>query len=131
MFDTPASSFEESKDAVIAVGEAPPEKETRRKQRTQTSEKTRRQPNWHVIIWNDEVHTYEYVIELLVMIFGHSPEKAYQITLEVDKSGKGIAWTCHQELAELKRDQVLSYGADWRMQESKGPIRATIEPAPE
>jgi len=31
MFDTPASSFEESKDAVIAVVEAPPEKETRRK----------------------------------------------------------------------------------------------------
>jgi len=131
MFDTPSESNEEAGDAVIAVVTAPPENETRKERRTRTEEKTRREPNWHVIIWNDEVHTYEYVIELLMTLFGHSPEKAYQITREVDRSGKGIAWTCHQELAELKRDQILGYGADWRMQESEGSIRATIEPAPE
>ena len=94
MFDTPQ---EDSSDTVIAVVEAPPEKELSRKRATRTDEKTRREPNWHVIIWNDEVHTYEYVIELLMTLFGHSPERAYQITREVDKSGKGIAWTCHKE----------------------------------
>ena len=64
-------------------------------------------------------------------IFGHSFEKAYQITVAVDKQGKGIAHTTHKELAELKRDQILAYGPDWRMDNSLGSIRATIEPAPD
>jgi ATP-dependent Clp protease adaptor protein ClpS len=95
------------------------------------STKPKREPNYHVIIWNDETHTYEYVIELLMKIFGHSFEKALDITRLVDKTGKGIAFTTHKELAELKRDQILAYGPDWRMSISEGSIRASIEPAPE
>ena len=91
----------------------------------------KRQPPYHVIIWNDEVHTYEYVVELLMKIFGYSLEKAFQITRDVDIKGRGIAFTTHKELAELKRDQILSCGPDWRMAMSEGPIRATIEPAPD
>jgi ATP-dependent Clp protease adaptor protein ClpS len=110
----------------IAVEEAPAKPAAKR------AGKPKRQPNYHVIIWNDEEHSYEYVIELLMVIFGHSPERAFQITREVDKTGKGIAHTCHLELAELKRDQILAYGADWRMPKiSKGSIRATVEAAPE
>ena len=59
-------------------------------------------------------------------------EKAFQITKEVDMSGKGIAFTTHRELAELKCEQVLGFGADPRMPRvSKGSIKATVEPAPE
>lgn len=122
-------SMEESNSAVIAVEVAPPE--TGREHREQTERRTRKEPNYHVIIWNDEVHTYEYVIDLLMTIFGYNTEKAFQITKEVDVAGKGIAITCHKELAELKCEQILGFGADPRMAESKGPIRATIEPAPE
>ena len=69
---------------------------------------------------------------MLTKIFRHPFDRAVKITVEVDKVGKGIAWTGHLELAELKRDQILTYGADWRMpQVSTGSIRATIEPAPE
>jgi ATP-dependent Clp protease adaptor protein ClpS len=39
--------------------------------------------------------------------------------------------TTHKELAELKRDQILAYGADPRMEESKGSMRAIVEPAPQ
>ena len=121
-------AVQQSSNAVISVEVAP---ETERDHRTKRKDKPKQQPNYHVIIWNDEVHTYEYVIELLMQLFSHSFEKAYQITKEVDKAGKGIAWTCHMELAELKRDQILAYGPDWRMAQSKTSIRATIEPAPE
>lgn len=95
------------------------------------STRPKREPSWHVIIWNDETHTYEYVIELLMKLFGHSFEKALEIARLVDKTGKGIAFTTHKELAELKRDQVLAYGPDQRMSISEGSIRASIEPAPE
>jgi ATP-dependent Clp protease adaptor protein ClpS len=119
-------------DTVIAVvEEAPPKRQTERSRKTQKKDKPQRQPNYHVIIWNDEEHTYEYVIELLMKLFAHPFETAFQITHEVDHVGRGIAYTCHMELAELKRDQIHAYGADWRMANSRGPIRATIEEAPE
>ncbi len=124
-------NLEESNEAVIAVLDAPPEREEKRRHDPKEKNKNKREPNYHVIIWNDEEHSYGYVIEMLMKLFGHSYDVAYAITHEVDKSGKGIAWTCHQEIAELKRDQILAYGPDPTMKISKGSIRATIEPAPE
>ena len=125
-------AIDKSGGAVIAVLPAEPETKRERREKRHTSKEPRREPNYHVIIWNDEEHTYDYVIEMLMNIFAHTAERAFQITVEVDKAGKGIAVTCHKELAELKRDQVLAYGADPTMpEESKGSIRATIEPAPE
>ncbi len=96
---------------------------------TERRTRTRRQPLYHVVIWNDETHTYEYVIDLLMRLFGHPFEKAFVITDTVHHTGRGIAFTTHMELAELKRDQILAAGADWRMDVSTGPIRASIEPA--
>jgi len=126
MSDSSNDSLKQAEETPIAVEETPPKAEDR----AEKEEKTRKQPKYHVIIWNDEEHTYEYVIELLMRLFSHPFERAFQITHEVDRAGKGIAYTCHMELAELKRDQILAYGADWRMpQISRGSIRATIEPA--
>ena len=115
-----------AEEAAIAVMEEPKAKTAEGKS------KPKRQPPYHVVIWNDETHTYEYVIELLMRLFGHPFEEALVITDTVHNQGKGIALTTHKELAELKRDQVLAGGADWRMGAvSRGPIRATIEAAPD
>src|SRR5579884_2767236 len=92
---------EKEGEAGIAVVEAPPEEKVKREGKTKRKNKPKKQPNYHVIIWNDEEHTYEYVIELLMTLFAHSFETAFQITHEVDHAGKGIAYTCHKELAEL------------------------------
>jgi ATP-dependent Clp protease adaptor protein ClpS len=92
----------------------------------------KREPNYHVIVWNDEEHTFDYVIEMLVKICKHSLAKAYDVTWQIDHLGKGIACTCHRELAELKRDQIIHYGADAHLSDAKPTsMRATIEPAPE
>jgi len=129
MFDTPSSSQDSAGDAVIAVVEAPPEKE---KRRDRTENKRKLEPNYHVILWNDDDHSPEYVIEMMVVLFGHSVERSLQIAKEVHRSGKSVTWTCHRELAELKCDQILGFGADWRLpEESMGSMSATIEPAPE
>jgi len=127
MFDTEDNQT----DTMIAV-ELAPESDVQEARRSRTSTKPKQEPNYHVIIWNDEEHTYEYVIDLLTTVFKHSEHKALLITIEVDKVGRGIAWTCHKELAELKLEQVMGFGADPRMpKESNGSIRCTIEPAPE
>src|SRR3954464_13684868 len=100
----PLHDNQKEKDSDVLTLEPPPKKEKKARAKPKRKPPTpKRQPPYHVIIWNDEVHTYEYVIELLMTLFGHPVERAFQITEEVDKRGKGIAFTTHLELAELKR----------------------------
>lgn len=94
------------------------------------STQTRRQPPYNVIILNDEEHTFVYVIELLIKLFGHSLAAAEELTLKIHHTGRAIVYTTHKEKAELKRDQVLAYGPDPRMDLSRGPLGCYIEPAP-
>ena len=86
-------------------------------------------PQYHVVLLDDDDHTYDYVIELLMDVFNHSAETAYKMACEVDAAGRVIVDTTHKDRAELKRDQIHSYGADWRMARSKGSMSAIIEPA--
>ena len=99
--------------------------------RPQAEEKTRtqRQPPYHVIIYNDEEHTFEYVIGMLQKLFGHSLERAFLLTREADATGRAVVCTTSLERAELKREQIHAFGADPLMPRSKGPVRASIEPA--
>jgi ATP-dependent Clp protease adaptor protein ClpS len=84
---------------------------------------------YHVILLNDEDHTYEYVIEMLRKLFGVTETKAYSHAVEVDTRGTTILITCDLEKAELKRDQIHSYGPDHRMPRSLGSMAAVVEPA--
>jgi ATP-dependent Clp protease adaptor protein ClpS len=84
---------------------------------------------WHVVLLDDDDHTYDYVIEMLGKIFGHDVEKAYQMACEVDQTGRVIVDTTSLERAELKRDQIHAYGRDWRLERSAGSMSARIEPA--
>lgn len=94
-----------------------------------TRDKVRRQPPYHVILFNDDDHTYEYVIRMLGELFAHPQEKAFLMAKEVDSSGRVIVDTTTRERAELKRDQIHAYGPDPLIERCKGSMWATIEPA--
>jgi ATP-dependent Clp protease adaptor protein ClpS len=87
------------------------------------------EPPYHVILHDDDTHTYEYVIEMMMQIFGYDAKRGLSIALEVDTHGKVIVATCHKELAELRVEQIQCHGADPRMKESTGSMKATMEPA--
>lgn len=87
------------------------------------------QPPYHVILFDDDDHTYEYVIEMLCKLFGHPIERAFQMACEVDATGRVIVDTTTLERAELKRDQIHAYGADRRLPRCKGSMSSAIEPA--
>ncbi len=91
--------------------------------------KTRRQPLYHVVLLDDDEHTYAYVIEMLGRLFGHPAARGYQLACEVDATGRAIVETTSMERAELKRDQIRAYGADPRLERSRGSMAAVIEPA--
>src|SRR5437868_9776059 len=96
----------------------------------QEEHKTKRQPPYHVVLLNDDDHSYEYVIIMLQQLFGHPPERGYQLAKEVDTSGRVIVLTTTMEHAELKRDQIHAFGPDPLIARCKGSMSATIEPAP-
>lgn len=86
-------------------------------------------PPYHVVLIDDNDHTYDYVIEMLRKLFGHPLEQAYLMACEVDTTGRVIVDTTTKERAELKRDQIHAYGPDRRLQRCQGSMSAVIEPA--
>ncbi len=86
-------------------------------------------PLYNVVLLDDNEHTYDYVIEMLQRLFLFSQAKAFRHAVEVDTTGRSVLMTCELSEAEFARDQIQSYGADWRMPNSKGSMRAIIEPA--
>jgi len=91
--------------------------------------KSKKLPPFNVVLIDDNDHTYEYVIEMLRSLFGHSEEQAYKMAKEVDDGGRVIVFTTHRELAELKRDQIHAWGTDWRIASCRGSMTATVESA--
>jgi ATP-dependent Clp protease adaptor protein ClpS len=86
-------------------------------------------PLWHVVLLDDDDHTYEYVIEMLCKLFGHTVETSFRMAREVDETGRVIVETTILERAEFKRDQIHAYGHDWRLDRCKGSMSAILEPA--
>src|SRR5256885_729440 len=93
-------------------------------------ERTRRQPPYHVILLDDDDHTYEYVIAMLQQLFGHPREKGFQLAREVDTTGRAVVLTTSKEHAELKVEQIHTFGPDpFSTKNCQGSMSAYMEPA--
>lgn len=86
------------------------------------------EPPYHLILLDDQEHTYQYVVHMLGAIFGYSREKAYAIACIVDAEGRAILMTGAKGQLELKQEAVHAFGADPRMPDSKGSMSAILEP---
>jgi len=86
-------------------------------------------PLYRVVLLDDNDHTYDYVIEMLQRIFIFTLEQAYRHAEEVDRCGRTVLITCELGEAEFAREQIQSYGPDWRLERSKGSMSAVVEPA--
>jgi ATP-dependent Clp protease adaptor protein ClpS len=84
---------------------------------------------YHVVLLDDDEHTYDYVIEMLQKLFFLSLEMALQHAIEVDTTGRTVVITCERPEAEFARDQIHGFGADPRMPKSKGSMSAILVPA--
>jgi ATP-dependent Clp protease adaptor protein ClpS len=93
----------------------------------QSKKKPKRQPRYNVILWNDDDHSFDYVIEMMQKLFAHDEVRGFQIADTVHQQGKAIVLTTTMEHAELKRDQIHAYGPDKHIKRCKGSMSATIE----
>jgi ATP-dependent Clp protease adaptor protein ClpS len=56
----------------------------------------------NLIVWNDEVNTFEWVIETLVEVCGHTHEQAEQCSLFIHFKGKyGVKQGSYDELKPM------------------------------
>lgn len=117
-----------TKQLQTAVDE--PVEDTVRRKRGHGKRRHKPQPRFHVILWNDDHHSYDYVIRMLQDLFRHQSEQGFQMADEVHHTGRAICLTTTKEHAELKRDQIHAFGKDGRIAHCKGSMSATIEPEP-
>lgn len=73
-------------------------------------------PTWQLIVWNDDVNTFDWVIETLIQVCNHSFEQAEQCSLFIHFKGKYAVKEGEFELLKPMRDAILDRG-----------INATIE----
>lgn len=63
---------------------------------------------WKVVFFNDDSTPMEYVIEVLMSIFGHNADSANEITMTIHASGRGVAGVYVYEIAEQKASETLA-----------------------
>jgi ATP-dependent Clp protease adaptor protein ClpS len=117
-----------SDESQLAVAEPPARKKQDRKP-AQSKPKT--MPPYGVIVLNDDLHTFDYVVETFQKVFGYPLEKALQLVALIHATGRGLVWSGSKEVAELKCDQIRGAGPDlYAMTKVEFPLGAYIEPLP-
>ena len=90
-----------------------------------------RQPPYHVILENDDHHSMQFVVEVLLKVLGCTAERAVQFMFTAHHSGRAVVWTGSKEVAELKVEQICTFHETRESDGAKlGPLGCSIEPAP-
>ncbi len=68
-------------------------------------------PHCRVIVLDDEVNTFQHVVECLVRhIPGMLPDRAWELARRIDGEGSAVVWSGPQEQAELYHQLLLGEG---------------------
>lgn len=79
---------------------------------------------YNVILYNDDFTSFEFVINVLMTIFGHSAESAVLLTHTIHVAGAGVAGTYTYEIAEQKKLDTIELA-----RANEFPLKAEIEAA--
>ena len=91
---------------------------------TKPEERTQLAPLWKVVLHDDPVTSFEFVVVVLRTVFAKTANEAYRITREAHDTGAAVADVLPLETAEFRRDQVHSLA-----RQQGFPLTVTLEPA--
>jgi len=78
---------------------------------TVLDQKKAKYPEARVIVLDDSFNTFHHVANCIMTIIpGMSKNKAWDLTIKVDKSGSAEVWRGNLEQAELYHEQLASKG---------------------
>lgn len=63
--------------------------------------------SYNVVMINDDFTPMDFVIDILIGIFGKTLQEALMLTFEVHNKGRGIAGTYTRDIAETKVAQAM------------------------
>jgi ATP-dependent Clp protease adaptor protein ClpS len=86
-------------------------------------------PRYHLVILNDDTHSFLYVASMLQHVFDISPPKAHALTRVIDGQGRAVVFTGSLEEVNKKRIKVAGFGLDWLSRKAAGPLGVVIEKA--
>lgn len=86
--------------------------------------------NYHLILLDDNDHTYAYVVEMLGRLFGYGREKAFAIASIVDGQGRAVVETAAHSQVLKHQHLIHRFGPDPRIERCQGSMTALIEAAP-
>jgi ATP-dependent Clp protease adaptor protein ClpS len=93
--------------------------------------KPKRLPPYAVVVLNDDDHTFNYVIETFMKVFGYNQTRSFLLARDIHVQGRAAVWTGPKEVAELKRDQIRSAGPDlFATNKVTYPLGVVIETLP-
>lgn len=98
--------------------------DTRSSTSTRSRSKTRlKKPGMYkVLMFNDDITTMDFVVEILRTIFDKTGPMAEKIMLDIHNNGKGVCGIYTYEIAETKVFEV-----QYRAEQAKFPLRCTLE----
>jgi ATP-dependent Clp protease adaptor protein ClpS len=68
-------------------------------------------PNVRVIVLDDDVNTFEHVVQVLVRyIPGMTPDQAWKLAHRIDGEGSAVVWSGPKEQGELYHQQLGAEG---------------------
>ena len=101
----------------------PPRREEESDVATETRKQVKQPPLYKVLLHNDDFTTQEFVVQILMTIFRHPRELAFEIMMHVHQRGIGIAGLFPYETAEAKVNQVHALA-----RENDFPLKCSLEP---
>lgn len=65
-----------------------------------------------IVIFNDDIHSIDYVVMVIRKVFGYSEKKAASLAYDIHNNGKAVVWSGISELAESKQLLIRNAGPD-------------------
>ena len=75
---------------------------------------------FQLIVWNDEVNTFEWVIETLIEVCGHSEEQAEQCAMLIHTKGKYAVKNGEYDILKPLCDAITERGIGATIEEMVG-----------
>ena len=90
----------------------------------ETKTKVKKPPMYRVLMHNDDYTTMDFVVAVLMAIYGKSDDEAFQIMLNIHHKGIGMCGVFTHEIAETKIAQTHDHARN-----SGFPLMCSMEPA--
>ncbi len=73
--------------------------------------------HYQLVVWNDEVNTFQWVIDTLIEVCGHTPEQAEQSAMIIHTKGKYAVKEGAYNVLKTMRDTIVERGINATVEE--------------